>query len=291
MRKKVNIIVIAVLFLAGLSVLLYPFVANQWNSYRQSRLMSSYEEGVAEKEAAGQIDYEAEWTAAKAYNDNLMPMILPDSFAVAEASDRDEAYMACLNINGDEVMGIVEIPKIDVELPIYHTTDEEVLQIGAGHLEGNSLPVGGESTHAVISAHRGLPSAKLFTDLDQMAEGDVFYLHILDETLAYEVDQILPMVDKDDTEALTEALAIEEGKDYVTLFTCTPYGVNTHRLLVRGVRTEYNGEEERPETPAETVSGLLQDYYMFFLLGGVAVTALAIAGIRALARKKEKKRG
>lgn len=291
MRKKVNIIVIAVLFLAGLSVLLYPFVANQWNSYRQSRLMSSYGEGVAEKEAAGQIDYEAEWEKARIYNDNLMPMILPDSFAVAEASDRDEAYMACLNINGDEVMGIVEIPKIDVELPIYHTTDEEVLQIGAGHLEGSSLPVGGESTHAVISAHRGLPSAKLFTDLDQMAEGDVFYLHILDETLAYEVDQILPMVDKDDTEALTEALAIEEGKDYVTLFTCTPYGVNTHRLLVRGVRTEYNGEEERPETPAETVSGLLQDYYMFFLLGGVAVTALAIAGIRALARKKEKKRG
>ena len=201
MRKKVNIIVIAVLFLAGLSVLLYPFVANQWNSYRQSRLMSSYEEGVAEKEAAGQIDYEAEWEKARIYNDNLMPMILPDSFAVAEASDRDEAYMACLNINGDEVMGIVEIPKIDVELPIYHTTDEEVLQIGAGHLEGSSLPVGGESTHAVISAHRGLPSAKLFTDLDQMAEGDVFYLHILDETLAYEVDQILPMVDKDDTEA------------------------------------------------------------------------------------------
>ena len=291
MRKKVNIIVIAVLFLAGLSVLLYPFVANQWNSYRQSRLMSSYEEGVAEKEAAGQIDYEAEWEKARIYNDNLMPMILPDSFAVAEASDRDEAYMACPNINGDEVMGIVEIPKIDVELPIYHTTDEEVLQIGAGHLEGSSLPVGGESTHAVISAHRGLPSAKLFTDLDQMAEGDEFYIHIFDEVLAYQVDQILPMVDKDDTEALTEALAIEEGKDYVTLFTCTPYGVNTHRLLVRGVRTEYNGEEERPETPAETVSGLLQDYYMFFLLGGVAVTALVIAGIRVLARKKEKKRG
>ena len=217
-------------------------------------------------------------------------MILPDSFAVAEASDRDEAYMACLNINGDEVMGIVEIPKIDVELPIYHTTDEEVLQIGAGHLEGSSLPVGGESTHAVISAHRGLPSAKLFTDLDQMAEGDVFYLHILDETLAYEVDQILPMVDKDDTEALTEALAIEEGKDYVTLFTCTPYGVNTHRLLVRGVRTEYNGEEERPETPAETVSGLLQDYYMFFLIGGVAVTVIAIGVIRIVMKKKKKEK-
>lgn len=172
MKKKLNIIVVAVLFLAGLSVLLYPFVANQWNTYRQSRLMSSYEEGVAEKEAAGEIDYEAEWAAAKAYNENLMPMILPDSFAVAEASDRDEACMACLNINDDEVMGIVEIPKIDVELPIYHTTDEEVLEIGAGHLEGSSLPVGGESTHAVISAHRGLPSATLFTDLDKLEGGE-----------------------------------------------------------------------------------------------------------------------
>ena len=190
MKKKLNIIVIAVLFLAGLSVLLYPFVANQWNSYRQSRLMSSYEEGVAEKDANGEIDYEAEWERARAYNDALMPMILPDSFAVAEASDRDEAYMSCLNINGDEIMGIVEIPKIDVELPIYHTTDEEVLEIGAGHLEGSSLPVGGESTHAVISAHRGLPSATLFTDLDQLVEGDHFLLHILDDTLCYEVDQI-----------------------------------------------------------------------------------------------------
>ena len=217
MKKKLNIIVIAVLFLAGLSVLLYPFVANQWNSYRQSRLMSSYEEGVAEKEAAGQIDYEAEWEKARIYNDNLMPMILPDSFAVAEASDRDEAYMACLNINGDEVMGIVEIPKIDVELPIYHTTDEEVLQIGAGHLEGSSLPVGGESTHAVISAHRGLPSATLFTDLDKLEEGDHFLLHILDDTLAYEVDAI-NVVEPDET----ELLSVVEGEDLVTLLTCTP---------------------------------------------------------------------
>ena len=217
MKKKLNIIVVAVLFLAGLSVLLYPFVANQWNSYRQSRLMSSYEEGVAEKEAAGQIDYEAEWEKARIYNDNLMPMILPDSFAVAEASDRDEAYMACLNINGDEVMGIVEIPKIDVELPIYHTTDEEVLQIGAGHLEGSSLPVGGESTHAVISAHRGLPSATLFTDLDKLEEGDHFLLHILDDTLAYEVDAI-NVVEPDET----ELLSVVEGEDLVTLLTCTP---------------------------------------------------------------------
>ena len=143
MKKKLNIIVVTVLFLAGLSLLLYPFVANQWNSYRQSKLISGYQQDVESKKE--EIDFEAEWEKARAYNDQLMPMILPDSFAIAEASSRDEAYMACLNINGDEIMGIVEIPKIDVELPIYHTTDEKVLEIGAGHLEGSSLPVGGEN--------------------------------------------------------------------------------------------------------------------------------------------------
>ena len=273
MKKKLNIIVIAVLFLAGLSVLLYPFVANQWNTYRQSRLMSSYEEGVAEKEAAGQIDYEAEWAAAKAYNDNLMPMILPDSFAVAEASSRDEAYMACLNINDDEVMGIVEIPKIDVELPIYHTTDEDVLQIGAGHLEGSSLPVGGESTHAVISAHRGLPSATLFTDLDKLEEGDHFLLHILDDTLAYEVDRI-DVVEPDET----ELLSVVEGEDLVTLLTCTPYGVNTHRLLVRGHRVPYVPEEVADEASDSLFGNSLHTNYIFWVIVGLAVTG-AFVGV------------
>ena len=276
MRKKVNIIVIAVLFLAGLSVLLYPFVANQWNSYRQSRLMSSYEEGVAEKEAAGQIDYEAEWEKARIYNDNLMPMILPDSFAVAEASDRDEAYMACPNINGDEVMGIVEIPKIDVELPIYHTTDEEVLQIGAGHLEGSSLPVGGESTHAVISAHRGLPSATLFTDLDKLEEGDHFLLHILDDTLAYEVDAI-NVVEPDET----ELLSVVEGEDLVTLLTCTPYGVNTQRLLVRGHRVPYVPEEVAEEASDSLFGNSLHTNYIFWVVVGLALTG-AFIGVLVL---------
>lgn len=276
MRKKVNIIVIAVLFLAGLSVLLYPFVANQWNSYRQSRLMSSYEEGVAEKEAAGQIDYEAEWEKARIYNDNLMPMILPDSFAVAEASDRDGAYMACLNINGDEVMGIVEIPKIDVELPIYHTTDEEVLQIGAGHLEGSSLPVGGESTHAVISAHRGLPSATLFTDLDKLEEGDHFLLHILDDTLAYEVDAI-NVVEPDET----ELLSVVEGEDLVTLLTCTPYGVNTQRLLVRGHRVPYVPEEVAEEASDSLFGNSLHTNYIFWVVVGLALTG-AFIGVLVL---------
>ena len=273
MKKKLNIIVVAVLFLAGLSVLLYPFVANQWNTYRQSRLMSSYEEGVAEKEAAGQIDYEAEWAAAKAYNDNLMPMILPDSFAVAEASSRDEAYMMCLNINDDEVMGIVEIPKIDVELPIYHTTDEDVLQIGAGHLEGSSLPVGGESTHAVISAHRGLPSATLFTDLDKLEEGDHFLLHILDDTLAYEVDRI-DVVEPDET----ELLSVVEGEDLVTLLTCTPYGVNTHRLLVRGHRVPYVPEEVAEEASDSLFGNSLHTNYIFRVIVGLAVTG-AFVGV------------
>ena len=280
MKKKLNIIVVAVLFLAGLSVLLYPFVANQWNTYRQSRLMSSYEEGVAEKEAAGEIDYEAEWAAAKAYNDNLMPMILPDSFAVAEASDRDEAYMACLNINDDEVMGIVEIPKIDVELPIYHTTDEEVLEIGAGHLEGSSLPVGGESTHAVISAHRGLPSATLFTDLDKLEAGDHFLLHILDDTLAYEVDQI-HVVEPDET----ELLSVVEGEDLVTLLTCTPYGVNTQRLLVRGHRVTYVPEEVAEETSYSLFGSSLHTNYILWVVVGLAVTG-AFVGVLVLRDRK-----
>ena len=273
MKKKLNIIVVAVLFLDGLSVLLYPFVANQWNTYRQNRLMSSYEEGVAEKEAAGEIDYEAELAAAKAYNDNLMPMILPDSFAVAEASSRDEAYMMCLNINDDEVMGIVEIPKIDVELPIYHTTDEDVLQIGAGHLEGSSLPVGGESTNAVISAHRGLPSATLFTDLDKLEEGDHFLLHILDDTLAYEVDRI-DVVEPDET----ELLSVVEGEDLVTLLTCTPYGVNTHRLLVRGHRVPYVPEEVAEEASDSLFGNSLHTNYIFWVIVGLAVTG-AFVGV------------
>lgn len=245
MKRKRLILTIAMilLFLAGLSLLLYPFVANQWNNYRQQRLISSYEDTVAQKEEAGEIDYDAEWAKAQAYNEALLPSILPDSFAVAEASDEpDEEYMSCLNITGDGMMGMVEIPKIDVNLPIYHTTSEEVLEKAAGHLEGSSLPVGGESTHAVISAHRGLPSASLFTDLDQLEEGDHFLIHVLDDTLCYEVDQILVVKPKE-----TESLAVEEGQDLVTLLTCTPYGVNSDRLLVRGHRVPYVPEEVEEE--------------------------------------------
>lgn len=217
MRRRVFTVLFALLFLVGFGVLAYPAISNQWNTYRQSRLISKYKE-VTEK--TGKEDFTREWEKARAYNDSItvnQPMSA-DVFSAGGQEDEDSEYWNVLNLNGDGMMGYISIPKINVELAIYHGTSDEVLQTGVGHIEGTKLPVGGEGNHTVLAAHRGLPSAKLFTDLDQMAEGDVFYLHILDETLAYEVDQILPMVDKDDTEALTEALAIEEGKDYVTLF-------------------------------------------------------------------------
>ena len=239
MKKKASTIIFVMIFLAGLSLLLYPFVANEWNNYRQKRLISTYESQVSELEAEGAIDYEAEWKRAEAYNKALLPSILPDSFAIASAADEpDKEYMSCLNITDDGMMGIVEIPKINIKLPIYHTTDEDVLAKAAGHLEGSSLPIGGENSHAVISAHRGLPSAALFTDLDKLKEGDHFLIHVLDDTLCYEVDQI-SVVEPEET----NSLAVEDGEDLVTLLTCTPYGVNSHRLLVRGHRVPYDPEE------------------------------------------------
>lgn len=271
MNKRTRSILIVIIFLAGLSLLLYPFVANGWNTYRQKQLISNYETVVADKEEAGLIDYEAEMEKAKAYNDALVPSILPDSFAVAAAADEPDAeYMAALNIADDGIMGIVEIPKIDISLPIYHTTSKEVLEKAAGHLEGSSLPIGGEDTHAVITAHRGLPSAALFTDLDRLKEGDHFLIHVLDETLCYEVDQILT-VEPDET----DALAVEEGEDLVTLVTCTPYGVNTHRLMVRGHRVPYVEEEVAAENiPLSQLS--LHTSYLLWVVVGLAVTGAFI---------------
>ncbi|NCC42399.1 MAG: class C sortase, partial [Clostridia bacterium] len=164
-------------------------------------------------------------------------------------------------------------------------TADDVLQTGVGHLNGTGLPIGGENTHSVLAAHRGLPAAKLFTDVDQLDKGDMFYLHVLDEVLAYQVDQILPMVDKDDHEALEGALQIEDGKDYVTLFTCTPYGVNSHRLIVRGTRVPYNGEEEETNT-ANSMVKAIQNYYMLYLILGLSITLLVILIMRLLFRKK-----
>ena len=270
MKKKAGNLVICIIFLAGLSLLLYPFVANQWNNYRQKQLISGYEQVVSEKEAAEGIDYDAERKKAEDYNEALLPCVLPDSFALAESSGVDPVYMNTLNIAGDEMMGSVEIPKINIKIPIYHTTEEEVLNKGAGHLEGSSLPVGGANTHAVISAHRGLPSASLFTDPDQMKVGDHFLLHVLDETLCYEVDKISVVKPED-----TTALAVEDGQDLVTLLTCTPYGVNTERLLVRGHRVPYVEEKVKEEKTVLSGSSLHTNYLLWVFVG-LSVTALFI---------------
>jgi LPXTG-site transpeptidase (sortase) family protein len=267
MKKNVSKIFIIVLFLAGLSLLLYPFISNQWNNYRQEKLISNYDEVVGEKVRSGLIDYPSEWEKAEVYNNDLLPSVLPDSFAVAEASEENEEYMSCLNIAGDGIMGTVEIPKINITLPIFHTTNDEVLEKAAGHLEGSSLPVGGENTHAIISAHRGLPSAALFTDLDKMKAGDHFLLHILDDTLCYEIDQSAVIEPED-----TDALAVEEGMDLVTLLTCTPYGINSHRLLVRGHRVPYVPEKLADEKiPLSDMS--FHTSYLLWVIVGILVTA------------------
>lgn len=284
MKKKIPGILFGLLFLIGFGILVYPTVADQWNTYRQNRLISSYEDTVEEMEPE---DFTREWEAARSFNATIQKNnIYGDVFGEDGKEDTDSPYWQVLNIAGDGVMGYLSIPKIDVKLSIYHGTSDEVLQTGIGHLDGTALPIGGESTHSVLAAHRGLPSARLFTDVDQLQEGDKFYIHVLDEVLAYQVDQILDMVDKDDHETLEAALQTEKGKDYVTLFTCTPYGVNSHRLLVRGVRVPYNGEEDAQPTAAESMLQSIQDYYMLYLILGLAVTFLVILFLRFLMKPK-----
>ena len=224
-NKRKNHIGFGLLFLVGLSILLYPMISNTWNKYRDSKLISKYSSSVFSNEKSEKI--ESMWKAAEKYNEQIKQESVPDAFSIRDGKT-DSTYESLLNLNGDGMMGYVEIPVIDVKVPIYHYTTEESLQKGAGHLFGSSLPVGGENTHCILSAHRGLPSAKLFTDLNLVEKGDVFYLHVLDRTLAYEVDQILTVLPEE-----TESLAIKDGADYVTLITCTPYAVNTHRILVR----------------------------------------------------------
>ncbi|MCI8823241.1 MAG: class C sortase [Lachnospiraceae bacterium] len=284
MKKKLTILIFPALFSAGLSLLLYPLVSNEWNNYRQSRLISSYDETVALRTEAGAIDYNEEETRAFFYNEALKPYILPDSFANAgESEEVDEEYMSCLNLAGDGMMGYVQIPKINVKIPVFHTTDEEVLLTAAGHLEGSSLPVGGEGTHAVISAHRGLPSAALFTDLDRLEEGDCFLLYILDDVLCYRVDQI-SVVEPEDT----SALAAEDGKDLVTLLTCTPYGVNSHRLLVRGYRVPYEEVEDEAVAASSYTGPSLHTNYLLWVIVGLGVTGVFTVGLYLYDRRSRR---
>ena len=237
MKKKILGILIPVLiFLTGLGVLLYPVFSDLWNQHRQNRLMTDYTNTVTDMEDA---ERNALWSAAVQYNQGLQAAP-QDAFTGADPGPKNP-YWSLLDPDGTGVMGYLEIPKISLRLPIYHGTGDAALQKGIGHLAGTSLPVGGSGTHCVLSGHRGLPSALLFTDLDQLETGDTFTLYVLDQRLSYQVDQILVVEPED-----VSALAPEDGKDYVTLVTCTPYGVNTHRLLVWGSRIE-DTQEPVPE--------------------------------------------
>ena len=231
MKKNRSNIILILIFLVGLSVMLYPTISDYVNQKNQSRAVASYSEEV---ENLSDVDYQAYFDAANDYNRRLAET--PDAFYRPEEVS---GYTDTLDVSGTGIMGYITISKIGVELPVYHGTSDGVLQVAAGHLEGSSLPVGGAGTHAVISAHRGLPSAKLFTNLDELEVGDTFTITVLDRVLTYEVDQISIVLPTE-----TDLLQPVEGKDYVTLMTCTPYGINTHRLLVRGKRIE-NAENQK----------------------------------------------
>lgn len=230
-KKNFFTILLVLILIIGLSLLLYPTISDYWNSFHQSKAIATYAEDVAKIE---DDQYEELWQNAISYNQKLKEK---KNRWVLTKKER-KFYNKILNVSGNGIIGYVEIPKIKVSLPIYHGVDEGILQIAAGHIEGTSFPVGGPGTHCVLSGHRGLPSAKLFTDLDQMEAGDLFMLRVLDETLTYEVDEI-HIVEPGDLSNLD----IEEGRDLCTLVTCTPYGVNSHRLLVRGHRVENTDTE------------------------------------------------
>lgn len=252
-----------IVLLIALSVLLYPTVSNYLYEKNGARVISYYDENAVR---LSESEKQAMLEAARQYNRELLGNIeLLDPFSPLK-KEVDARYQSLLNTNEAGMMGYIRIPKIDVELPIYHGTEERILQSGVGHFEGTSLPVGGESSHTVLTGHRGLPSKLLFTDLDQMKAGDIFYLKILGETFAYKIDQILTVLPEN-----TKALTIEPGKDYATLVTCTPYAVNTHRLLVRGSRIPY--EEAVRQVPDEKITPTLP-FQVKVLLAAIGVLVL-----------------
>jgi sortase A len=273
LKKHLSTLILILVFAAGLSLLLYPSVSDYWNARHQSKAIASYAETVSEIDNSS---YQQMWDDAVAYNQQLAN----SEFNLEPDDEQLAAYEKQLDVTGTGIMGYVEIPKINCKLPIYHGTDASILQIAIGHLPGTSLPVGGEGTHCVISGHRGLPSAKLFTNLDKMKVGDTFMLHTLDETLTYEVDQILIVLPDE-----TDALRIEAGQDLCTLMTCTPYGVNDHRLLVRGHRVP-NGD-----STSERVSADAMQIDHMSVAVAIMVPILVALLIVALVSGSKKRRG
>ena len=241
MKKHLSTILLVLILFIGLSLLLYPTFSDWWNSFHQTRAVASYVEQVANMD---DDQYEKIWSAAWEYNRSLVDR--PNDYLLSE--EQQIRYQNLLNVTDNGIMGYIEVPKIDIVYPLYHGTDEAVLQIAIGHLEWTSMPVGGEGSHCVVSGHRGLPSARLFTDLDQMEVGDTFLLRVLDEVLTYEVDQI-----KIVEPHVTEDLLIVEGQDLCTMITCTPYGINSHRLLVRGHRIDTAEEQVDRRVTADAI--------------------------------------
>ena len=271
-KKHISTIIIALIFLAGLGFLLYPTVSNLWNRAHQSRAIATYTKQVEKLDDSQNKEM---LKAARKYNKSLLKK--SDHWKLSKKGKKK--YESLLDVSGTGIMGYIEVPKIDCSLPIYHGTDEGALQIAIGHLEGSSLPVGGKSTHCVLSGHRGLPSARLFTDLDQLEEGDVFVLNVLGRKLAYEVDQIKVVLPDEMSD-----LEIVQGKDLCTLVTCTPYGINTHRLLVRGHRTKYIEETVvRVQKEAEK-----KETGIWLLAGGGAVFLIIIIIVVVKRRRKRR---
>ena len=267
MKKHLTTVFLVLILLAGLSLLLYPSFSNWWNSFHSSKAISDYSEQVADLD---QEQYAEIWEAAIAYNQLRRGQ--GNWFQVTE--DQKKSYEQLLDM-GNGVMGYIEIPSINVSLPIYHGTEESVLQVAVGHLEWSSLPTGGAGNHCVISGHRGLPSARLFTDLDDLRVGDLFMIRVLDELMTYEVDQIL-IVEPEDV----DDLMIVEGQDLVTLVTCTPYGINSHRLLVRGHRVENTPEAVlvRVTANAIPVDPLITAVIAAVPMMLIAITVLLMSG-------------
>ena len=283
-------ILILLIFLTGLGVLLYPAVSDYLNQKNSSRAIASYEQNVEE---LPEEDYTRQLLDGIAYNEYLANFSSLGGAASAEQDREDDLYGTLLNVTGNGIMGSIRNPCIKVDLPIYHGTGESVLQIAVGHYQGSSLPIGGESTHAVLTGHRGLPSARLFTDLDRLEEGDIFYIKVLGEILEYQIDQIQTVLPEE-----VDSLSIVPGEDYVTLVTCTPYGINSHRMLVRGSRVPYDGgyEEEVAMKPAPVDTDVPQEQQgngfstrQWVLFGALAFGASIGAGLLIPNKKGRKK--
>ena len=276
MKKNKSTAILILVFFVGLSLLLYPTISDYWNSFHSSKAIATYAAEVAKLDP---ISYDQIWEEARTYNKMLAEK--KNKYILSE--EEYAAYEKLLDITGTGIMAEIEIPSVRVDLPVYHGIDESVLKVAAGHLEWTSFPVGGESTHCVISAHRGLPSAKLFTNLDELAEGDVFLLRTLDELLTYEVDQIL-IVEPEDI----SALHIESGKDLCTLVTCTPYGINSHRLLVRGHRVETVDTLSWAKVTSDALQ--VEPIIVAPLLAlGIIAVLLVVVGISDNYKKKERR--